>query len=126
MAFHFHHLLLLTILAVISLSSDVSSAALGGGGRKDSIHSGYKKIDPTSPEAIENAKFAIDEHNKKAKTKLQFQTVVSAEKEVVAGLKYRLVIRALLDAASKDYEAIVWVKPWLKFKKLISFRPILD
>ncbi|KAL3519319.1 hypothetical protein ACH5RR_017468 [Cinchona calisaya] len=79
---------------------------------------------PEGPEAIEIAKFAIDKHNKEAKTKLQFESLVKAEKQVVEGINYRIGINALDGTTSKVYGAIVLVEPWLKFKKLISFNPL--
>nr|AEQ54768.1 cysteine proteinase inhibitor CPI-3 [Coffea canephora] len=123
MASAFPHLLLLTTLAAICLFSDVPSAALGGR-PKDALVGGWSKADPKDPEVLENGKFAIDEHNKEAGTKLEFKTVVEAQKQVVAGTNYKIVIKALDGTASNLYEAIVWVKPWLKFKKLTSFRKL--
>ncbi|KAL3519322.1 hypothetical protein ACH5RR_017471 [Cinchona calisaya] len=79
---------------------------------------------PKGPEAIEIAKFAIHKHNNEAKTKLQFESLVKAEKQVVEGINYRIGINALDGTTSKVYGVIVLVEPWLKFKKLISLNPL--
>ncbi|KAL0354147.1 UNVERIFIED_CONTAM: Cysteine proteinase inhibitor 1 [Sesamum angustifolium] len=46
--------------------------------------------------------------------------------KVVAGTNYRLVIAAKDGSAadSKQYRALVWDKPWLKFRILLSFEEI--
>ncbi|KAL3519336.1 hypothetical protein ACH5RR_017485 [Cinchona calisaya] len=116
MAYNSHHLLLLSILAIVCLFANLPSTALGVGAGE--------KIDPKGPEAIGIAKFAIDEHNKEAKTKLQFESVVKADKQVGEGIYYRVGFNALDGTTSRAYEAIVLVKPRLKFKKLISFNTI--
>ncbi|KAM0950356.1 putative Cystatin domain-containing protein [Dioscorea sansibarensis] len=73
--------------------------------------------------ALEMAEFAVMEHNKKAKDVLVFKKVVSGEIQVVDGLKYRFVILAVDGAkVGHSYEAVVWEKAWLKFKKLTSFK----
>ncbi|KAL3519324.1 hypothetical protein ACH5RR_017473 [Cinchona calisaya] len=56
---------------------------------------------PKGPEAIEIAKFAIHKHNNEAKTKLQFESLVKAEKQVVEGINYRIGINALDGTTSK-------------------------
>ncbi|KAL2473500.1 Cysteine proteinase inhibitor 5 [Forsythia ovata] len=82
---------------------------------------GYKPIDnPNDPTVIEIAKFAVDEHNKEAKTNLKFQRVVKGEKQLVHGLNYKLVISAVDGAAAQNYVAVVYDKPWENFS-LTSF-----
>ncbi|KAL3523222.1 hypothetical protein ACH5RR_016056 [Cinchona calisaya] len=122
MALKFQYLL--AILAVIFLCSDVSSAPLSGG-RRGAIVGGWRKIDPNNKEVVENGKFAIDEHNEEAKTKLQYKTVVEAEEQVVSGINYKLVIQAIDGTDSNKYEAIVWVKAGaIELKQLSSFRKL--
>ncbi|KAL0306949.1 UNVERIFIED_CONTAM: Cysteine proteinase inhibitor 1 [Sesamum radiatum] len=88
---------------------------------------GWKPIDnPKDPKVVEIANFAVTEHNKVARTALAFESVVKGETQVVAGTNYRLVIAAKDGSAadSKQYRALVWDKPWLKFRILLSFEEI--
>ncbi|MCE3050008.1 hypothetical protein HAX54_046281 [Datura stramonium] len=71
--------------------------------------------------------FAVNEHNKEAGTKLEFQSIAKGESQVVAGTNYRLVINAKDGGGSiRRYLAIVWDKPWEKFKKLTSFKEMTE
>ncbi|XP_074561991.1 putative cysteine proteinase inhibitor 7 [Curcuma longa] len=74
------------------------------------------------PEVRGIAEFAVAEHNREAKRQLRFVSVVEGEEQVVAGMKYRLVLRAR-DGGGKEaeYEAVVWEKALKKFRQLISF-----
>lgn len=73
--------------------------------------------------ALEMAEFAVMEHNKKDKDVLVLKKVVSGETQVVDGIKYRFVILAVDSAkVCHSYEAVVWEKAWIKFKKLTSFK----
>ncbi|WZY82175.1 hypothetical protein YC2023_028559 [Brassica napus] len=53
------------------------------------------------------ARFAIQEHN---------------NREVVAGTMYHLTLEASEGGKSKNFEAKVWVKPWMNFKQLQEFK----
>ncbi|KAK9059606.1 hypothetical protein SSX86_020310 [Deinandra increscens subsp. villosa] len=64
------------------------------------------------------ARFAVDEHNKKQ----QFCKVISTKEQVVGGMMYYITLEATDGGENKNnYEAKVWVKPWLNFKELQSF-----
>ncbi|KAG8365957.1 hypothetical protein BUALT_Bualt17G0026000 [Buddleja alternifolia] len=104
--------------------SDEASAVLGGG--KGARVGGWRPIDDLkNPQVVEIAKFAVEEHNKQAKTSLKFAAVVKGETQTVAGTNYKLVISAKDGgAAAKNYEAVVWDKPWQKFRQLTSFEAI--
>ncbi|XP_075504117.1 cysteine proteinase inhibitor 5-like [Primulina tabacum] len=112
--------LILAILPILvaSISYEVS-AALGGGriGRWQQIKN------PQDPRVLEIAKFAVEEHNKQDGAELKFVKVIKGGTQVVSGTNYRLVISAKDIGASalKNYEAVVWVKPWQKFRQLTSF-----
>ncbi|KAL0398865.1 UNVERIFIED_CONTAM: Cysteine proteinase inhibitor 1 [Sesamum radiatum] len=110
---------LLCVLLAILLASALNEAS--------AIVGGWKPIDnPKAPEVVEIANFAVTEHNKEAGTSLAFESVVKGETQVVAGTNFRLVIAAKDGSAagSKQYRALVWDKPWLKFRKLLSFEEI--
>ncbi|KAL2941387.1 Cysteine proteinase inhibitor [Bienertia sinuspersici] len=71
------------------------------------------------------AKFAVDEHNKKENSMLEFQKVVNVKEQIVAGTLYYITLEAIDAGNKKDYlyyEAKIWVKPWLNFKELQDFK----
>ncbi|KAK4789389.1 hypothetical protein SAY86_020708 [Trapa natans] len=72
------------------------------------------------------ARFAVDEHNKKENSLLQFGKVVSAKQQVVAGTVYYITIEATDGGVKKLYEAKVWVKPWMDFKEVQEFKFLGD
>lgn len=72
----------------------------------------------------ELARFAVDEHNKKANALLGFEKLVKAKTQVVAGTMYYLTIEVKDGEVKKLYEAKVWEKPWEKFKELQEFKPV--
>lgn len=56
---------------------------------------------------------------------LTFSRVVSAQQQVVAGLKYYLRIEVTqTDGTSRMFDSIVVVQPWLHSKKLLGFTPV--
>ncbi|CAL4954064.1 unnamed protein product [Urochloa decumbens] len=72
----------------------------------------------------ELARFAVDEHNKKANALLAYEKLVKAKTQVVAGTMYYLTVEAKDGEAKKLYEAKVWEKPWENFKELQEFKPV--
>ncbi|KAI3414626.1 Cysteine proteinase inhibitor [Psidium guajava] len=70
------------------------------------------------------ARFAVEEHNKKENTMLQFVKVVNAKQQVAAGTVYYITIEATDGGVKKVYEAKVWVKPWMNFKEVQEFKLI--
>ncbi|XP_010441439.1 PREDICTED: cysteine proteinase inhibitor 5-like [Camelina sativa] len=80
--------------------------------------------DVKDPHVVEIGEFAVSEYDKRSKLGLKFETVVSGETQVVSGTNYRLTVAANDGGASKNYEAMVWEKPWLKFMNLTSFKPV--
>ncbi|KAG6641870.1 cysteine proteinase inhibitor 5 [Carya illinoinensis] len=76
------------------------------------------------PHVKEIGEFAVSEYNKASSASLKFQNVVKGETQVVSGTNYRLVVVAKDGGVTKNYQAIVWEKPWENFKKLTSFTPV--
>ncbi|KAK4371560.1 hypothetical protein RND71_011035 [Anisodus tanguticus] len=119
MAIKFNPILGTFLVVVATVLLYVSDAQ---GGRKEAIAGGWKPItNITDPEVVDIGKFAVDEHNKEAKTKLKFQKIMKGESQVVAGINYRLVITAKDGDSPHNYLAEVWDKPWEKFRNLTSF-----
>ncbi|CAI9756662.1 unnamed protein product [Fraxinus pennsylvanica] len=114
--------ILLIILPILVASIQVSTAL---GGRKGGLVGGWRPIENLNdPNVQKIAKYAVQEHNKQAKSKLQFLSVVKGETQVVSGTNYKLVISAKNGAVPHNYQAIVWEKPWEKFRKLTSFEEL--
>nr|CAB3478603.1 unnamed protein product [Digitaria exilis] len=72
----------------------------------------------------ELARFAVDEHNKKANALLGYEKLVKAKTQVVAGTMYYLTIEVKDGDTKKLYEAKVWEKPWENFKEVQEFKPV--
>ncbi|KAK9125056.1 hypothetical protein Scep_013902 [Stephania cephalantha] len=66
---------------------------------------GWIPIDVNSLHSIELAKFAVDEHNKQAYTQLKFNRLVSGESQIVVGVNYKLIIKAINGELIQTYEA---------------------
>ncbi|VVB08268.1 unnamed protein product [Arabis nemorensis] len=105
----------LLLLSVVLLPLYASAAARVGG---------WSPItDVKDPHVVEIGEFAVSEYDKQSKSELKFVTVVRGETQVVAGTNYRLTVTANDGGKSKNYEALVWEKPWLKSMNLTSFKP---
>ncbi|KAL8461603.1 hypothetical protein ACS0TY_032109 [Phlomoides rotata] len=112
--------ILFTFLSVLVLALPILGAAVG----RSPLVGGWRPIaDPNAPEVVKIAKFAVDQHNKEAKTSLVFEKVVKGEQQVVAGVNYRLVISAAEGGATapKTYKAVVYSRSWDNYQKLLSF-----
>ncbi|KAL7088544.1 hypothetical protein ACP275_13G133500 [Erythranthe tilingii] len=113
----------LSLLFALASILVIEASTLGG---KTTTLGGWKPIpNLKDPQVVKVANFAVAEHNKEAKTTLEFVTIVKGEQQVVAGLKYRLVISAkgaaAAAAAPKSYNAEVVSQPWKKLLELLSF-----
>ncbi|URE26878.1 Cystatin domain [Musa troglodytarum] len=71
---------------------------------------------PDGAEIEQLARFAVDEHNKKRNTLLEFARVVNAREQVVVGTLHHLTVEVIDAGKKKIYEAKVWIKPWLKLQ----------
>ncbi|XP_023530395.1 cysteine proteinase inhibitor A-like [Cucurbita pepo subsp. pepo] len=79
-----------------------------------------------SVETDELARFAVDEHNKKANALLEFSKVVKVKEQVVSGTMYHITLEASDGGQKKVYEAKIWVKVWENFKQLQEFKLVGD
>lgn len=82
----------------------------------------------TNKEVQDLGKFSVEEYNRSLRQggnggELTFVEVVEAQRQVVSGIKYYLVISATHKGGETDtFEAAVVVKPWVNTKKLLNFR----
>ncbi|OIW19156.1 hypothetical protein TanjilG_21012 [Lupinus angustifolius] len=82
----------------------------------------------SNEEVQELGRFSVEEYNRSLKLRaaeeeVKFMEVVEAEEQVVSGIKYYLKILTLQNGASRMFESVVVVKPWLKSKQLLNFAP---
>ncbi|GFP94247.1 cysteine proteinase inhibitor [Phtheirospermum japonicum] len=68
------------------------------------------------------ARFAVDEHNKKQNSLLEFKKVTNVKEQTVAGNMYYITLEAADGGQKKVYEAKVWVKAWMNFKEVQEFK----
>ncbi|XP_038897049.1 cysteine proteinase inhibitor 5-like [Benincasa hispida] len=104
-------------------------------GQNEALIQGPKDVELGRWEPIENiedpyvqemGRFSVMEHNKQTGANLKFIRVVNGEKQVVAGINYRLRIEARNEMNLVwTYEAMVNDRPWEKKWKLIYFVPLL-
>ncbi|KAK3432187.1 hypothetical protein EUGRSUZ_E03919 [Eucalyptus grandis] len=114
--------LLIVAAAAVLLLLQVLAA---GATRTEPLVGGWESIkNLNDPYVQEIAKFAIKTHNDQAKTGLVLEKVVKGETQVVAGTNYKLVVAAKDGADTKNFEAVVWDKPWEHFRSLTSFKPV--
>ncbi|KAI8524981.1 hypothetical protein RHMOL_Rhmol13G0192000 [Rhododendron molle] len=119
-------LLFLTLLVQISfVLSDVSAVVRGRKALGIGEWIPIKDLNSTIVQDV--AQFAITEHNKEAKVNLVLQSVYKGETQLVAGLNYRLVLTAKDGGVRPGhYLTVVYVKPWLNYRKLTSFERLLE
>ncbi|XP_040998730.1 cysteine proteinase inhibitor B-like [Juglans microcarpa x Juglans regia] len=81
----------------------------------------------TNEEVQDLGKFSVEEYNRSLKHggngELTFVEVVEAQRQVVSGIKYYLKISATEKGATKVFESVVVVKPWVHSKQLLNFGP---
>uniref|UniRef100_A0ACD5XGS2 Uncharacterized protein n=1 Tax=Avena sativa TaxID=4498 RepID=A0ACD5XGS2_AVESA len=76
-------------------------------------------------------RYSVEEHNRRQREEeddragggggpLEFRRVVSAQRQVVSGIKYYLRVAA---ADDRVFDAVVVVKPWLQSRALLRFAP---
>lgn len=92
-------------------------AVLGGGAGlamvpyQDSVPGGYAKADVKDEEVVRAAKFALKEQAKKEKAgAYKLEQVVSAQRQVVAGLNYKMELQVLHKGKSQRVLTVVWKK----------------
>ena len=114
-------LLSLLFLPIIFSDAKAETGLLGGWTPIENI---------TERHVTEIAEFAVTEYNKQSKTPLKLLKVVEGEKQVVAGMNYRLLLNAT-DGAATDgaetnpYQAVVYERSWEHYMNLTSFKRLL-
>jgi hypothetical protein len=90
------------------------------GSAQEARPGGYAPASETETNVVEAAAFAIKAQEKSmgerdAKpVKLALIKIASVQKQVVAGLNYRLQLKVNLNGQEKEAEAVVWWQAWRK------------
>lgn len=111
-------LLLLPLSFLLAVSLRPSSAA--------TLRGGWTPIkNLADPHVKELGGFAVAEHDKAANDGLKFVKVVKGDRQVVAGVNYRLVLE-VKDAKGEviKYQAVVWEKAASGSRQLTSFNRV--
>ncbi|KAG6527839.1 hypothetical protein ZIOFF_009973 [Zingiber officinale] len=94
-----------------------------------------KKIYPALPESFANCsilnsvrivKYSSFYLTMSINALLKFTQLLKAKEQVVASKMYYLTLEANDCGSKKQYEAKVWVKPWMNFMELEDFKPLTD
>ncbi|KAJ0261962.1 Cysteine proteinase inhibitor 2 [Hirschfeldia incana] len=130
-------LLGLLVIAVVTPSANAIRKSVVVGGKSDvpNVH--------TNMEIQELGRYCVEQFNLQEQSgggnvassisktdtavlnPLTFSRVVSAQQQVVAGLKYYLRIEVTQpDGTSRMFDSVVVVQPWLHSKKLLGFTPV--
>ncbi|KAM0931284.1 hypothetical protein ACQ4PT_000352 [Festuca glaucescens] len=97
----------------------------GGRGRKVGARTEVRHVEENR-EVQDLGRYSVAEHNRRQREeeggrgRLEFDRVVSAQRQVVAGIKYYLRVAA---ADDRVFDAVVVIKPWLQSRALLRFAP---
>ena len=92
---------LLLFVSMLSVTATRSRLDLVGG------YEPIKNIDDRHIQSL--GEFAVNEHNKQAKTQLKFEKVISGKLQIVAGTNYNLRLTALEGTVSRTYATLVFL-----------------
>lgn len=117
--------LLLLPLLLVTIYSALGAITIGEAAGK-TYPGDWEPININNGNVKDIAKFAVAQHDKKYKAKLQLSRVLKAEYQAVAsGIDYKLILEILDGRAKVKYEAIVLEKAflWEKSRELKYFLP---
>ncbi|XP_021756375.1 cysteine proteinase inhibitor A-like [Chenopodium quinoa] len=83
---------------------------------------GLQPVEPTNPKIQEIAAWAVEEHNKEQGTCLEYEKVLKAEQQVVAGMMYYIELEAANGCLMNKYFAKVFDQSWTQTRKLEEFK----
>jgi len=87
-------------LATLLLASTVMQSNL------NALPGGFSEVPATDEQALAAAKFAVAKHD----AKLTYEAIEGAERQVVAGLNFRLTLKVTDNGKARRAEAVVWRK----------------
>lgn len=69
------------------------------------IAGGYSRVESNTAETVSAANFAVKKQSKKQKAKIKLTKISKAEKQVVAGLNYRLCLQ--VETSEKNKKTVI-------------------
>ena len=104
---------IVTGLAVLVL---LVTACVIAGQVQQPMPGGYTTAAVTSNDVIQAAAFAIKAQEKASgkTSRMELVKILEAERQVVAGVNYRLKLNVKLNGKGKTAEAVVWWQAWRK------------
>jgi hypothetical protein len=105
-------LLAATLLAAVGAAFGSTAA-----GQKAPVVGGYKEVATDAPEVTDAAAFAVAAEGRKEKMTIKLVSVETAERQVVAGMNYRLCLKVETEDADNNVDVTENVKV-LVFKSL--------
>lgn len=90
------------VTILVALGLVFSSVLIGLAQQKRPILGGYQETDKDSPEVQEAAEFAVGEQGRKQDATIKLVSVERAERQVVAGMNYRLCMKVEITAEGED------------------------
>ncbi|KAM3353608.1 hypothetical protein ACQJBY_024645 [Aegilops geniculata] len=137
-------------LLVVLLVACAASAARNGPGAARELWDDGRKVGARTEvrdvegdrEVQELGRYSVEEHNRRREEgcegggggvcgRLEFARVVSAQRQVVSGVKYYLRVAAAEEGGAgsngvsdgRVFDVVVVVKPWLQSRALVRFAP---
>lgn len=98
------------LLALGAQAQDKQDKPAQGGPKDGPVVGGYSKADVKDKEVVEAGQFAVKEQAKKTNSKIELIKVVRADRQVVAGMNYKL----RLEIKTGDQLSLVNVVVWKK------------
>ncbi|XP_037418241.1 cysteine proteinase inhibitor 4-like [Triticum dicoccoides] len=137
-----------TLLLVLLVACAASAARTEPGAARQLWDDGRKVGGRTEVRDVEGdrevqelGRYSVEEHNRRREEgcegsggvcgRLEFARVVSAQRQVVSGIKYYLRVAAAEEGGAgsngvsdgRVFDAVVVVKPWLQSRALVRFAP---
>lgn len=71
---------------------------------------GWAAVDPADPDVQEAARFAVQKRAVQHQTRLLYKDVLQAERQVVAGIQFKLRLQVVQDKELIEVDVVVWRK----------------
>lgn len=74
----------------------------------------YGDVSAQDEQVLKAAAFAVEAQSKVERSSIEFQKVLSASSQVVAGMNYRMELQVMHKGQVKTAEAVVYHQAWVK------------
>ncbi|MDX6696428.1 MAG: hypothetical protein QOF02_4031 [Blastocatellia bacterium] len=98
------------MLGLVALSIAFGSLTIVGAQQRPPIVGGYKAVEADNLEVVAAAEFAVGAQEKKLESEVKLVSVEHAERQVVAGMNYRLCLKVEIEDKENNTEVRQEVK----------------